>query len=67
MPEINTKIYLKKKKNEKREYGRKRCHSTSKEKKQILKEYPKIIVKLRSLNLVVIKIVSQLHKFNSVL
>ena len=39
--EINTEIYLKKKKNEKREYGKKRYHNMSEEKKQKLKEYQK--------------------------
>ena len=33
--------YLKKKKNKKREYGRKRYHNMSKEKKQGLKKYQK--------------------------
>ena len=36
MQEINTEIYLKKKK---REYGRNRYHSMSEKKKQKLKEY----------------------------
>ena len=39
MQEINTEIYLKKKKNKKIEYGRNRYHNMSKEKKQKLKEY----------------------------
>ena len=39
--EINTEIYLKKKKNEKREYGKNRYHNMSEEKKQKLKEYQK--------------------------
>ena len=39
--EINTGIYLKKKKNEKREYGKNRYHNMSEEKKQKLKEYQK--------------------------
>ena len=34
-------IYLTKKKNEKREYGRNRYQNMSEEKKQILKEYQK--------------------------
>ena len=37
--EINTEIYLKKKKNKKIEYGRNRYHNMSKEKKRKLKEY----------------------------
>ena len=40
--EINTEIYLKKKKNEKREYGKNRYHNMPEEKKQKLKEYQKI-------------------------
>ena len=39
MQEINTEIYLKKKKNKKIEYGRNRYHNMSKEKKRKLKEY----------------------------
>ena len=39
--EINTEIYLKKKKKEKREYGKNRYHNMSEEKKQKLKEYQK--------------------------
>ena len=39
MQEINTEIYLKKKKNKKIEHGRNRYHNMSKEKKQKLKEY----------------------------
>ena len=39
MQEINTEIYLKKKKKKKIEYGRNRYHNMSKEKKQKLKEY----------------------------
>ena len=39
--EINTEIYLKKKKNEKKKYGKNRYHNMSEEKKQRLKEYPK--------------------------
>ena len=38
MQEINTEIYLKKKKNKKREYGRKRYHNMCEKKK---KEYQK--------------------------
>ena len=34
-------MYLKKKKNEKREYGKNRYHNMSEEKKQKLKEYQK--------------------------
>ena len=41
MQEINKEIYLKKKKNKKREYGRNRYHNMSEEKKQKLKEYQK--------------------------
>ena len=41
MQEINTEIYLKKKKVKKSEYGRNRYHNMSKEKKQKLKEYQK--------------------------
>ena len=54
MQEINTEIYLKKKKKKKIEYGRNRYHNMSKEKKQKLKD---IIVRLRSLNLPTNKIV----------
>ena len=39
--EINTEIYLKKKKGKKREYGENRYRNMSKEKKQSLKEYQK--------------------------
>ena len=39
--EINTEIYLKNKKKEKREYGKNRYHNMSEEKKQKLKEYQK--------------------------
>ena len=39
MQEINTEIYLKNKKNKKREYGRNRYHMS--EEKQKLKEYQK--------------------------
>ena len=39
--EINTEVYLKKKKNKKKEYGRNRYHNMSKENKQKLKEYKK--------------------------
>ena len=39
--EINTEIYLKKKKNKNREYGRHRYHNMSEGKKQRLKEYQK--------------------------
>ena len=41
--EINTEVYLKKKKNKKKEYGRNRYHNMSKENKQKLKEYKKKI------------------------
>ena len=40
-------------KNIKRDYGRNRYHNMSKEKKERLKEYQKIIVKQKSLNLVI--------------
>ena len=43
MQEINTEIYLKKKKNKKREYGRKIYHNMCEKKKKNIK---KIIVKL---------------------
>ena len=36
---INSEIYLKKKNNKKREYGKKRYHNMSVEKNQRLKEY----------------------------
>ena len=39
--EINTENFLKKKKNEKWKYGRKRYHNMSEQKKQRLKEYQK--------------------------
>ena len=39
-------------KNEKRKYGRKRCHNMFEEKKQSLKEYQKIIMRLKSLNVI---------------
>ena len=46
--EINTEVYLKKKKNKKKEYGRNRYHNMSKENKQKLKEYKKkIAVRLK--------------------
>ena len=41
MQEINTEIYLKKKKNKKGEYRRNIYHNISEEKKQKLKEYQK--------------------------
>ena len=41
MQEINTEIYLKKKKNKKGEYGRNIYHNISEEKKQKLKKYQK--------------------------
>ena len=41
MQEINTEIYLKKKENVKRQYGRNRYHNMSEEKKQRLKEHKK--------------------------
>ena len=41
MQEINTATYLKKKKNEKREYGKNRYRNVPEGKKQRLKEYQK--------------------------
>ena len=41
MQEINTEIYLKKKNNNKGEYGRNIYHNISEEKKQKLKKYQK--------------------------
>ena len=41
MQEIDTETYLKKKEIKKREYGKKRYHNLSEEKKQRLKEYQK--------------------------
>ena len=40
-------------KNKKRECGKNRYHNTSKEKKQKLKEYQKITVRLKSLNMII--------------
>ena len=41
----------------KREYGKKKNHNMSEEKKQRLKEYQKVIVRLKSLNPTINKIV----------
>ena len=49
-------------KNKKREYRRNRYHNMSEEKKQRLKEYQKITVSLKSLNL----IINIFYGFNSV-
>ena len=43
-------------KNKKREYGKNRYHNMSEEKKQRLKVYLKIIVRLKSLNIIMNKI-----------
>ena len=55
--EINTGNYLKKKKNKKREYGKNRNQNMSEEEKQKPKEYQKIIARLKSLNIIMNKIV----------
>ena len=57
MQEINTETNLKKKKLKKREYGKNRYHNMSEEKKIRLKEYQKIIVKQKNLNIIINKIV----------
>ena len=57
MQGINTETYLKKKKNKKREYGKNRYHNMSEEKNQRLKNIKKIIVRLKSLNVIINKIV----------
>ena len=44
-------------KNKKREYGKNRYHNMSEEKKQRLKEYQKNTVRLKSLNIIISKIV----------
>ena len=46
--DTNTEIYLKKKKNKKRKYGRNGYHNMSKEKKEILKQYQQITMKLKN-------------------
>ena len=43
----------KEEKNKKREYGKNRYHNMSEEKKQKLEEYQKMIMKLKSLNLII--------------
>ena len=47
-------------KNKKREYWKKRYHNMAEQKKQRLKEYQKIIVRQKSLNIIMNKIVFQL-------
>ena len=44
-------------KNKKREYGKNRYHNIAEEKKQVLKEYQKITTSLKSLNIIINKIV----------
>ena len=44
-------------KNKKREYGKNRYHNMSEEKKHKLKEYQKITFRLKSLNIIINKIV----------
>ena len=46
MQGIKTEVYLKKKKNKKREYGRNRYHNMSEEKNKNVKNIKKNIVKL---------------------
>ena len=46
MQGIKTEVYLKKKKNKKREYGRKRYHNMSEQKNKNVKNIKKNIVKL---------------------
>ena len=48
-------------KSKKRQYGRNRYHNMSEEKKQKLKEYQEIIVRLKSLNIIINKIVLIVH------
>ena len=56
--DVNTEICLKKKNtHKKREYGKNKYHDMSEEKKQRLKEYQKDIVRLKSLNPTINKIV----------
>ena len=43
--------------NKKREYGKNKYHNMSEEKKQRLKEYQKITVRLKGLNIIINKIV----------
>ena len=45
------------KKNKQREYGKNRYHNMSEEKKQGLKEYQKIIMRRKSLNIIMNKII----------
>ena len=47
-------------KNKKREYWKKRYHNMAEQRKQRLKEYQKIIVRQKSLNIIMNKIVFQL-------
>ena len=51
------KNVFKEEKNKKREYGKNRCHNMSEEKKQRLKEYQKIIARLKNLNMIMNKMV----------
>ena len=56
MQGIKTEVYLKKKKNKKREYGRNRYHNMSEEKNKNVKNIKKNIVKLtRTENVTLIK------------
>ena len=52
MQGIKTEVYLKKKKNKKREYGRNRYHNMSEEKNKSVKNIKKNIVKLTKTEIV---------------